>query len=548
MTQPSESPSDPLVSFIMPAWRPRADWLGQAVESALGQRGCRLELIVVDDGCPEPIADLLSTVRDDRLRVIRVEHGGVSRARNAGLAAARGDRVRFVDCDDVLAPESTARLLRLMGPADDVISYGSTVVCDEELRPRSTISSRLSGSAVIPCLLDRFEVRLPAMLFPRKVTDATGEWNPDLTVCQDWDFVLRALEHARVRGEVRPALYYRRHASSGSHDAVAGWDGIRRVVAGYFDRHPETRGTALERRARAMLVVMQAERETAGRPWRSREFWRAGLADPGAAWRGARRSAGKRVRDTVRRGLRLAVPASLRGWIRAKREGRAVPIPVGAVRFGSLRRTTPISGAWGWDRGGLPVDRYYIERFLVAHAADVRGHVLECKDDAYARKFGGDRVTRIDVLHATPGNPHATIVADLSQGKDIPSGSFDCVILTQVLQFIFDVGAAVCVLHRILRPGGIVLVTVPGVSKISRAGMTHGGEYWRFTTLSLRRLFEQSFPPQAVTVGAQGNVLTAVAFLHGLGSGELTAPELEAHDPDYEVLITLRAVKPGGPS
>jgi hypothetical protein len=548
MSQQSQRPGEPLVSLIMPAWQPRADWLVQAVESALGQHGCRLELIVVDDGSPEPVAGLLSAIRDDRLRVIRVEHGGVSRARNVGLAAARGDRIRFVDCDDVLEPQSTARLIQLMGPADDVISYGSTIVCDETLRPLSTISSRVSGSAVVPCLLDQFDHRIPAMLFPRKVTDATGEWNPDLRVCQDWDFVLRALEHARVRGEERPMLYYRRHPSSASHDAAAAWDGIRKVVAGYFDRHPESRGTELERQARTMLAVMQADRETAGRPWRSQDFWRAGLADPGAAWRGARRAAGKRARAVVRQRLRQALPDSVRAWLRAKRARRAVAVPVGAVRFGSLRRTTPISAVWGWDRGGLPVDRYYIESFLAAHAADVRGRVLECKDDAYARKFGGDRVTRIDVLHATPGNPHATIVADLSQGKDIPSQGFDCVILTQVLQFIFDVGAAVHTLHRILQPGGIVLATVPGLSKISRSDMVRGGEYWRFTTLSLRRLFEKSFAPADITVGAEGNVLSAVAFLHGLASRELTVPELEVHDPDYEVLITLRAVKSGGPA
>lgn len=92
----------------MPVWRSREDWLRAAVDSALAQRDCDLELIVVDDGCERPVAELLADVDDRRLRVRRVPHGGVSAARNAGLAAAGGDWIRYVDGDDVLT--ATARL------------------------------------------------------------------------------------------------------------------------------------------------------------------------------------------------------------------------------------------------------------------------------------------------------------------------------------------------------------------------------------------------------------------------------------------------------
>ena len=67
---------------------------------------------------------------------------------------------------------------------------------------------------------------------------------------------------------------------------------------------------------------------------------------------------------------------------------------------------------------------------------------------------------------------------------------------------------------------------------------------WRFTTLSARRLFGEVFPTENVTVEAYGNVLVAVAFLHGLAAEELRQEELDHRDPDYEVLITVRAVKP----
>jgi len=218
--------------------------------------------------------------------------------------------------------------------------------------------------------------------------------------------------------------------------------------------------------------------------------------------------------------------------------------PLRGARGGNpLLRTTPISAGWGGHRGQI-VDRYYIENFLEAHADDVRGHVLDFGDDTYARRFGGPKVSRVDVLHLTPGNPRATLVADLSDGAGIPSDTYDCVICTQVLLFVYNLHAAVRTLYRILRPGGTILVTAPGIQKISRGDMETCGDYWRFTSLALRRLFEEVFPKDYVEVVTYGNVLAAVAFLHGLAVEDLRRGDLDYHDPDYEVAISLRAVKP----
>jgi SAM-dependent methyltransferase len=213
------------------------------------------------------------------------------------------------------------------------------------------------------------------------------------------------------------------------------------------------------------------------------------------------------------------------------------------VRFGSLRRTAPISQVFGLDRG-VPIDRYYIEQFLLAHSAGISGRVLEIGDDAYTRKFGGSRVTKSDILHVAEGNAQATIVADLASADQIASNTFDCIVITQTLQFIYNVPAAVRNLHRILKPGGVVLATFPGISQISRYDMDRWGDYWRFTSLSAKRLFGEVFLPENVEVKTCGNVLTAVAFLHGLTAQELKRKELDFHDPDYEVTITVSAKKP----
>ena len=213
----------------------------------------------------------------------------------------------------------------------------------------------------------------------------------------------------------------------------------------------------------------------------------------------------------------------------------------GVLSFGNLRRTTPVSHQFGYDRG-RPIDRYYIESFLEGNAGDIRGHVLEIGDDAYTRKFGRENVIKRNVLNISADSPGSTVVGNLTQADHIPSESFDCIILTQTLHLIYDFRAALQTIRRILKPEGVVLATFPGISQISN---DQWGSYWcwSFTALSAQRMFEEVFPEENIFVQTFGNVLTATAFLYGLAVQELQQDELEYNDTDYEVLITVKAVK-----
>jgi hypothetical protein len=221
----------------------------------------------------------------------------------------------------------------------------------------------------------------------------------------------------------------------------------------------------------------------------------------------------------------------------------AVWPPVGWVRFGNLRRLKPISSDYGNSRG-LEIDRYYIEKFLSEHTMDIREYVLEIKHNAYTRKYGGDRVTKSDVLHPVEGNPDATIVADLTKADHLPSNVYDTIIFTQTLQVIYDIKTTIATLYRMLKPGGVLLVTGSGMAKLSLEDFDRWGEYWRFTSLSARLLFEEVFPKEHVTVRSYGNVLTAISFLEGLACEDLKQKELDVVDRSYEILIAIRAVKP----
>jgi hypothetical protein len=210
------------------------------------------------------------------------------------------------------------------------------------------------------------------------------------------------------------------------------------------------------------------------------------------------------------------------------------------VAWGQFRRIDPLNRTYGAERG-TPIDRYYIEGFLRRESGAVRGRVLEVGDSRYTRRFGGDAVADSDVLHATHDNPKATLVGDLETGLNVPRNSYDCLILTQVFPFIFRTADAVRHSFDALRPGGVMLATLPGLTQISRYDDDLWGDYWRFTSSGSRKLFGDVFGAANVMVEEWGNVLTATALLHGLAAEDLDAAELDHRDPDYPVLVTVRA-------
>jgi len=251
-----------------------------------------------------------------------------------------------------------------------------------------------------------------------------------------------------------------------------------------------------------------------------------------------------RLEKLMRDAATVLLPDSLRKWIRKQqRVYKLQSMPVGKVNFGGLRRLSPISAVFGQDRDLLTIERYYIEQFLAANAGDIKGRVLEMGDPAYIRKFGRG-VTQEDVLNYVEGNPNATIVADLTDAPHIPDNTFDCIIITQTLQMIFEVDLAIATLHRILKPGGVVLCTSHGMTRVARReGVDDWGEYWHFTTQSKRRLFRAVFPRDHVQVSTVGNIFTCICNLHGLGAAEIDQSELDSHDPNFEMLVLVRAVK-----
>jgi SAM-dependent methyltransferase len=243
--------------------------------------------------------------------------------------------------------------------------------------------------------------------------------------------------------------------------------------------------------------------------------------------------------------LKYLFPRPARAWVKRRIRVAKVSLAADHVRDWSvLRRVQPYRSDFGIGRGQC-IDRYYIERFLASHRDAIHGQVAEVGDAQYTAQFGADRVAQSHVLDLNDQNDQRTLTIDLTRTEQVPEGLFDCIIATQVLLFIRDYSSAIRSLYKMLKNGGVLLVTLPGISPLVVGPMVDGvGEdLWRFTDRSASCEFGAVFGESHIEVCTYGNVLSATAFLHGLVSEELTTRELEHHDPSYQVLIGVRATK-----
>ena len=187
---------------------------------------------------------------------------------------------------------------------------------------------------------------------------------------------------------------------------------------------------------------------------------------------------------------------------------------------------------------GAPVDRHYIGLFLEKYKNDIRGACLEIRDNRYGRQYA-DRIDKLDILDIDADNQEANLYGDLRKLDKIPDNVYDCLILTQVLQYIDDLPSALKECRRILRPDGVLLLTVPAMSRLD----PKTPEYWRFTPNGLTRLLDPVFGREKTAVKVYGNVLTGLGFWVGQAAEEFSNKKLDYQDQMFPIVVAARAVK-----
>jgi SAM-dependent methyltransferase len=518
------------VSAIVTTYN-HAHFLAEALASVAAQTHHASEVIVVDDGSTDDPAGVVAGWPG--VRLIRQDNRGLAAARNTGLRASRCPYVLFLDADDLLTPVALAAGLACFDRHPQAaFVYGAHRRTDAEARPLGERRYDPTSGDPFAALLRGNRIGMHgAVLYRRDVLLAAGAFDERLPRCEDYDVYLRIARTYPIASHPTETALYRWHGQNMSSSAPAM---LRAVLQVHRGHRPGAAESAERRRswrtgraawrdyyARELLAAARAMG-----PPRHRTVLSAALLSPSVVARVAVRTAVERSAGV----LPAAVGHRLPG-------GR--PRPLGTVRLGHLGRTEPVSRDFGWDRG-LPIDRYYIEGFLARMAADIEGSVLEVGDAVYSQRFGGDRVTAQDVLHVHGGNPAATLVGDLAEADVLPRSAFDCIVLTQTLHLVYDLAAAVDNLHAALRPGGVLLLTVPGISQIDR-GEWKDRWFWGLPPAAVVRLLGDRFGPEAVLVESHGNAFAATAFLQGLALQEVDARKLDVQDAAYPVVVAARA-------
>ncbi len=201
----------------------------------------------------------------------------------------------------------------------------------------------------------------------------------------------------------------------------------------------------------------------------------------------------------------------------------------------------PVDQVFGIRRG-TPIDRYYIRKFLYGYRGLIKGRCMEIAENTYTKELGGAEVSESVILHVEGWGENA-VKGNLETGDGIQTDYFDTMIITQTLMFIYDTQRTIRNIYNALRNEGTALVTVAGISKISKYDDENWGMFQSFYKSGLKKVFDHTFGENNVEIVHYGNVKTAIAFLYGIVVEELRHEDFDYIDVEYPVIYGIVAKK-----
>jgi glycosyltransferase involved in cell wall biosynthesis len=535
----------PLVSVVIPCYN-QGRFLSEAIASVQKQSYPNLEIIVVDDGSADNTRQVATA--SVNVKYYYQSNTGLSGARNTGVKKSKGFFLVFLDADDVLYPDAVRTNLNylLQNPSWAFVSGGHDKV-DEWLDPvEDADETTLVTDHYYEALLRGNYIGMHATVMYRCHVFDEFKFDTSLTACEDYDLYFNIARKYPVGSHPEKVAAYRHHDENMSADYMKMLKHVLLVLGRQKDRLKNAQekeawhaGIRVWQHHYATLLYRQLfnsiERD---KRWPGTDEMKLMARVMPARFRDY---VVKKTRNNFLSALKNALPDKVLKWLHQAGVYNQYTPPPGKIQPGDFNRLTPFSSDFGFDRGGA-VDRFYIETFLEKNQQYVRGRVLEIGDNAYTLRFGGARVLHSDILHIDSQDKRATYIGDITDVPQIPSAAFDCIIFTQTLHLIYDFTSALKTCYRILKPGGCLLLTVPGISHIDK-GAWRAYWLWSFTDASIKKLLAETFNGSAVDIKTYGNVYAAAAFLYGMGLPECRKDFLFHHDPSYQVIISATAIK-----
>lgn len=256
----------PDISVIIAAYNAERT-IATAIESALGQAGVDLEIVVVDDASQDETAEIVQGFEDDRVRLVRMSrNGGPGAARNVGIETARGQWVAILDADDGYAQNRLARLLAAAEDDVDIVVDDLLEVLESGTTLTPVFGERLASIDVLTLAdliaSDRIYGAEPGFgylkpVFRREFLRTHSLfYDPDLRIGEDFAFLREALAAgAKAAVVAEPGYLYTRHAGSISHRIDAAQIRAIRVADAEFEKRWALRAdaaAALDKRDRAL--------------------------------------------------------------------------------------------------------------------------------------------------------------------------------------------------------------------------------------------------------------------------------------------------------
>ena len=541
----------PMVSVIIPSYN-HERYLPRAIDSVINQSYANFEIIVVDDGSTDKTKNVC--LRYPSVKYIYQPNAGLSAARNNGISNSSGEYFIFLDADDWLLENAIISNLDLLTPNNNVaFASGGHKVYYEPKDTTMIVQREVNENHYCRLLEGNFIGMHATVMYQRWVFD-TYYFDTSLPYCEDYDLYLKIARQHPIIHHTGLIAVYRIHDNNMSSNypkmmkyALFVLSAQKKYLKTSAEKESSLRGVASWKSYYSEKIIesLRAQLYSNKLNFKKEELRTLKKNSPLLYIKFKTeiiRYLIKKISQKVKYYIKKMKLRNIFKSAQKKAKNKTGKIPsTGEISIGDLNRTTPFSTQFGYDRGG-PVDRYYIENFLNDNSSLIRGRVLEIGDNVYTLKYGGSNVTKSDILHIDDSNEQATFVGDLSNAPHLPSNTFDCIVLTQTLHLIYDFKGAIETCYRLLKQGGTLLITVPGISHIAQDGW---GKYWlwSFTDASMQRIMEESFPIEKISIKTFGNVLVASAFLYGMGLPEINKEQLDQHDPHYQVIITVRAVK-----